>query len=111
MRALRGGTSVAIHVRVRSLLVITLLAACHAAAHDPGQPDGSVPSGDAPITPTSQVFDETSYLFGVAQGLDQMDAHCGQAPDDRISRAFCATPYPEIHSLADLQTLLGISLD
>jgi hypothetical protein len=95
---------------VRScLLAFTVLAACHAASKtQPGQPDAAGPTIDAPPALKSQVFDETSYLFGVPQGLDQMDMHCGQAPDDRISKAFCTTPYPDLHSLADLEKLLGI---
>src|SRR5256885_1970720 len=94
---------------VRSLVALTVLAACHAASTDPGQPDAGDVTPDAPAT-NAGIFDETSYLFNVPQGLDQMDAHCGQAPDDRISRAFCTMPYPEVHSLADLQTLLGIDM-
>ncbi len=54
--------------------------------------------------------DETLLLFNVPHGDAQMQAHCADAPDDRVSRAFCATPAPDLHSLGDLQRLLGLDI-
>lgn len=92
------GLAVASKVHVHRLSIFAVLAGCTVGA------DGSF------IAPPP---DETLLLFNVPHGDEQVAAHCDGAdgpPDDRVSRAFCATPRPNLHSLADLQQLLHLDV-
>jgi hypothetical protein len=66
------------------------------------------PYGIASLDPpdTAAVLD---YFQGLARGADQYRALCSRGYADRFARAYCAGPTPpNITSLADLLTLLGM---
>src|SRR5512141_202492 len=89
-------------MRSLGLICILLLAACGSEPPGAGGDDGA----DASVTPA-----DSDPLSGLPTGVEQWNAVCAKHYGDIISAKFCAsaTP-PALTSLADLEALLGLTV-
>lgn len=99
-------------MRSRSHGLVLALVLCAASACGSNNPPGDDPDAannppDAP--PGSLVSDP---LHGLPTGIDQWNALCARGYGDLISQKICAGSAPPVlTSLADLQALLGLTID
>jgi len=86
------------------LLLAFVLSSCAADGGPADESDSGSDPGSEPPNPEHEVDPLKSLL----QGTEQLAALCARNNGDIVSRAFCGTTAPDIGSIAELQTLLGI---
>lgn len=91
-----------------ALVLCTATAAACGSTAPADEPDA--PNGPPPDAPPGSLV--TDPLHGLPTGIDQWTALCARGYGDLISQKICAgsTP-PTLTSLADLQALLGLTID
>lgn len=96
---------------MRSVIASLLLVAACGGTTGPG----TTPGDDDNVTPDAQVIPpaiDTDPLSGLPTGPASWSDVCAKGYGDLVSKAFCASATaPNLTSLADLQTLLGLTVD